>query len=264
MPHPERLSLEEAVARIPREALVAFGGFDIVRAPMALVFELARHPGRRLELVSPPNPLAVDILIGAGVVRKATLAFSGFQFAKGFAVGPMWKRAVENDELEYRELDAYAILSGFRAAAMGLPFLPIPDIEGSELADPERWSEVQDPFNGKAVTVTRPIEPDVVLVHAQAADEKGNLFIEDPIIDELVVKAGRTVIASAEKVVARIERPTVPFYLVGSLIEAPRGAWPSACPGHYPADDDHIEQYLAAAEQGRFEEYRRRFIDKAQ
>ena len=42
MPHPERLSLEEAVARIPDEATVAFGGFDILRAPMALVFELAR------------------------------------------------------------------------------------------------------------------------------------------------------------------------------------------------------------------------------
>jgi glutaconate CoA-transferase subunit A len=229
---------------------------------MALVFELARHPGRCLELVSPPNPLAVDILIGAGLVRKATLAFSGFQFAKGFAVGPMWKKAVEGGELEYRELDAYAILSGFRAAAMGLPFLPMPDIESSELADLERWRSVQDPFNRKTVTVTRSIEPDVVLVHAQAADEKGNLFIEDPIIDELVVKAGRTVIASAEKVVARIERPTVPFYLVGSITEAPRGAWPSACLRHYTADDDHIEQYLAAAEQGRFEEYRRLFIDK--
>jgi glutaconate CoA-transferase subunit A len=262
MPHPERLSLEEAVARIPDEATVAFGGFDILRAPMALVFELARHPARRLELVSPPNPLAVDILIGSGVVRKATLAFSGFQFAKGFAVGPMWKKAVENGELDYREVDAYAILSGFRAAAMGLPFMPITDVDGSELVDPERWSEVHDPFNGNSVTVTRPIKPDVVLVHAQAADEKGNLSIEDPIVDELVVKAGRSVIASAEKIVSRIERPTVPFYLVGSLVEVPRGAWPSACLGHYPADHDHIEQYLTAAAEGRFEEYRRRFIDK--
>jgi glutaconate CoA-transferase subunit A len=262
MPHPERLSIQEAVARIPPDALVAFGGFDIVRAPMALVFELARQSERRLELVSPPNPLAIDILIGAGIVSKATLAFSGFQYAKGFAVGPMWKRAVENGELEYRELDAYAILSGFRAAAMGLPFLPIPDIEGSELTDPERWSEVHDPFNGNAVTVTRPIQPDVVLVHAQAADEKGNIFIEDPVIDELAAKAGRSVIVSVETIVARIERPTIPFYLVGSLVEAPKGAWPSACPGCYPADDDHIEQYLVAAEGGRFEEYRKRFIDK--
>jgi glutaconate CoA-transferase subunit A len=262
MPRPERLSLEEAVARVPAEASVAFGGFDIVRAPMALVFELARHVGRHLELVSPPNPLAVDILIGAGIVRKATLAFSGFQFAEGFAVGPMWQKAVENKEIDYREVDAYAILSGFRAAAMGLPFLPITDIEGSELTDPERWSEVQDPFNGRTVTVTRPIQPDVVLVHAQAADEKGNLYIEDPIIDELVAKAGRVVIASAEKIEARIERPTVPFYLVGSLVEAPRGAWPSACPGHYPADHEHIHQYLTTAAEGRFVEYRKRFIDR--
>jgi glutaconate CoA-transferase subunit A len=262
MRRPERLSIEEAVARIPADATVSFGGFDIMRAPMALVFELARRPAGRLELVSPPNPLAVDVLIGAGIVEKATLAFSGFQFTRGFAVGPMWKDAVENRKLDYREVDAYAILSGFRAAAMGLPFLPMTDMDGSELADPERWSRVLDPFNGRTVTVTRPIQPDVVLVHAQAADEKGNLFIEDPIIDELVVKAGRTVIASTEKIVPRIERPTVPFYLVGSLAEAPRGAWPTACKGYYPADHDHIDAYITEAADGCFEEYRKRFIDK--
>jgi glutaconate CoA-transferase subunit A len=173
----------------------------------------------------------------------------------------MWKEAVENQRIDYREVDAYAILSGFRAAAMGLPFLPMTDIDGSELADPERWDEVQDPFNGETITVTRPIQPDVVLVHAQAADEKGNLFMEDPIIDELVVKAGRKVLATAENIVPRIDRPTVPFYLVGSLTEVSRGAWPTACKGCYPADHDHIADYIATSSSGRFDEYRQRFID---
>jgi glutaconate CoA-transferase subunit A len=232
---------------------------------MALVFELVRRQsqtGRRLEIVSPPNPLAVDLLIGGEVVRKATLAFSGFQFSKGFAVGPMWKEAVENGRIEYREVDAYAILCGLRAAAMGLPFLPITDIESSELIDPERWGRVRDPFHGTTITVTRPIRPDVALVHAQAADRRGNLYIADPIIDELVTKASRSVIASVEKIVERIERPTIPFYLVETLVEAPRGAWPAACPGHYPADHDHIHHYLTLAEEGRFEEYRRGSIER--
>jgi len=228
---------------------------------MALVYEIARQGGRRLELVSPPNPLAVDLLIGAGEVKKATLAFSGFQFTRGFAVGPMWRTAVESGEIDFREMDAYAILCGLRAAAMGMPFLPLTDIDGSELADPERWSELEDPFSGKAVTVTRPIRPDFALVHAQAADRKGNLLIEDPIIDELVTKAARRVIASAEKIVERIPWPTIPFYLVDSVVPAPRGAWPTACPGVYPADHDHIEIYLKMAGEGRFEDYRRCFIE---
>lgn len=259
---PLRLSITEAIERIPTRACLALGGFDIVRAPMALVCEVLRQPKRSLELVSTPNPLAVDFLIGAGVVRKATLAFSGFQFSRGFAVGPMWRRAVEQGVLEYREMDAYAILCGLRAAAMGLPFLPVTDIDGSELDRPEYWSTIQDPFNGKRVTVTRPIQPDIALVHAQAADLCGNLFIEDPVIDELVAKASSKVIASVEKIVKRIERPTIPFYLVDAVVEAPRGAWPSACPGLYPADHPHIELYLKLAGEGRFKDYRRQFIDR--
>jgi acyl CoA:acetate/3-ketoacid CoA transferase alpha subunit len=89
-------SLQEAVSSIPDDACIALGGFDIVRAPMSLVFELARRGGKRLEVVSPPNPLAIDLLIGVGSVRRATLAFSGFQFDGGFAVG-RWSKAVELD-----------------------------------------------------------------------------------------------------------------------------------------------------------------------
>lgn len=257
---PRLLSLKQAVQTVPVDARIALGGFDIVRAPMALVFELVRQPGRSLELVSTPNPLAVDLLIGAGRIRKATLAFSGFQFEGGFAVGPMWRQAVESGQLDCREVDAYAILCGLRAAAMGLPFLPLTDIDGSELQDPENWRRVRDPFDGSELTVTRPIRPDVAFVHAQAADRYGNLFLEDPIVDELVAKAATRLIASAEKIVERIERPTIPFYLVDLLVEAPRGAWPSACPGHYRADHQHIDLYLTWAREGRFEEYRRRFI----
>ncbi len=37
---PRLMSLREAVSLIPSEASLSLGGFDIVRAPMALVFEL--------------------------------------------------------------------------------------------------------------------------------------------------------------------------------------------------------------------------------
>jgi glutaconate CoA-transferase subunit A len=261
--HPQFLTLTEAVLTLPAEGTIALGGFDIVRAPMALVFELVRQGGRSFELVSTPNPLAADILIGTRLVEKATLAFSGFQYEGGFAVGPMWKAAVESGELDYREVDAYSILCGLRAAAMGLPFLPLTDIDGSELADPERRRKLSNPFNGNEITATRPIEPDVALIHAQAADRNGNLYIEDPIVDELVAKASKRVLATTEELVERVERPTIPFYQVDAVIESQRGAWPTACPGHYKADHDHIRLYLHMATEDRFEEYRQRFIERA-
>ena len=260
---PNFLTLTEAIETVPDGACLALGGFDIVRAPIALVCELIRQAGRVFELVSTPNPLASDFLIGAGIVQKATLAFSGFQFERGFAVGPMWKKAVEAGEIGYREIDAYSILCGLRAAAMGLPFIPLTDIDGSELSDPGRRRKIPNPFNGSEVTVTQPIEPDVALIHVQAADRNGNLHIDDPIVDELVAKASKRVLVSTEKIVGRIERPTIPFYLVDAVVESPRGAWPSACPGHYGADHEHIGLYMDMAGKGRFEDYRQRFIERS-
>lgn len=259
---PRFLSLREAVSLIPHGASLSLGGFDIVRAPMALVFELVRQGNRRVELITAPNPLAMDVLIGGRVAYKVTAGFSGFQYQQGFAVGPMWKQAVESREVDYREVDVYAILGGLRASALGLPFLPLTDIEGSELTDPERWTQVDHPFDAKKkVTVTRPIRPDFALIHAQAADLKGNLRIDDPIVDELVAKASKRVIATAETIADQVENPSVPFYRVDCVVEAPRGAWPSACPGYYPADEKHLHLYIAMAEGGRFADYRRQFID---
>lgn len=260
---PRFLTLKEAIETMPVAGTIALGGFDLVRAPMALVFELIRQAGRSFELVSTPNPFAADLLIGTGLVQKATLAFSGFQYEGGFAVGPMWKEAVEAGELDYREVDAYSILCGLRAAAMGMPFLPLMDIEGSELEDPERRRKISNPFNGTEVMVTRPIEPDVALIHAQAADRNGNLYIEDPIVDELVAKASKKVVVSAEQIVDRIASPTVPFYLVNVVVEARRGAWPTACAGHYKADHEHIGLYLNMVAGDRFEEYQHRFIERS-
>jgi len=263
MTAPRFLSLKEAVSLIPSEASLSLGGFDIVRAPMALVFELVRQGGRRVELITAPNPLAMDVLIGAKVACKVTAGFSGFQYQHGFAVGPMWKQAVESHEVDYREVDVYAILSGLRASALGLPFLPLTDIDGSELTDPERWTQMEHPFDAKQkVTVTRPIRPDFALIHAQAADRTGNLRIDDPIVDELVAKASTRVIATVETFTDQVERPSVPFYRVDALVEAPRGAWPSACPGYYPVDEEHLHLYMRMAEGGRFADYRRQFIDR--
>ena len=70
---------------------------------------------------------------------------------------------------------------------MGVPFLPVPmpTCPISRRMEPLGW--VDDPFSGERVPVERAFSPDVALVHAQAADDAGNLFIEDPTTDLLVV-----------------------------------------------------------------------------
>ncbi|HEY0511344.1 MAG TPA: malonate decarboxylase subunit alpha [Thermoanaerobaculia bacterium] len=249
------VDLAEAAASVPDGAAVAPGGFMLGRAPMALVFELVRQERRGLHVISLPNPLPAEILVAAGVAAKVEFLFSAITLGNRVRPMPALKRAIENGTIEWAEHDGYRVVQRFRAAAMGLPFLPVPDADASALAALDPLPKVIDPFTGEAVFVERAFHPDVALIHARAADDQGNLWIEDPTTDLLLAGAARRVIATAEERVARVPRATIPGFMVDLLVEEPRGAYPTGCLGLYPADADHLERYLALAEQGREAEY---------
>lgn len=243
--------MEEAVASIPDGASVVPGGFMLGRAPMALVFELVRQERRNLSIVSLPNPLPAEILVAGGCVSRVELVFAGLTLDGRVRSMPCLKRAIEQGTLDWREHDGYRVVQRLRAAAMGLPFLPAPDVELCELAFAEPPARVTDPFTGEEVAVEPAFYPDVALIHAQVADEDGNLWIEDPTTDLLVVGAARRVIATAEERVRRLTRVTVPAFQVDRVAEAPGGAWPLGCPGAYAHDAQELNAYLNAAELGR-------------
>ena len=249
------VSRAEAAASIPDGATLAPGGFMLGRAPMALVFELVRQERRRLHVVSLPSPLPAEILVAAGAASKVEFLFAAITLDGRVRSMPCLKRAIEAGAIEWQEHDGYRIVQRFRAAAMGLPFLPVPDFDSSALAERDPLPQVVDPFTGLAVHVERAFHPDVALIHARAADEDGNLWIEDPTTDLVIAGAAQRIVATAEERVARVPRATVPGFMVDLVVEQPRGAWPTGCLGRYPADEPALERYLALAEAGRESEY---------
>ena len=48
---------------------------------------------------------------------------------------------------------------------------------GNDLARADPLPTVEDPYTGASVPVERAMHPDVALIHAQAADDDGNLFM---------------------------------------------------------------------------------------
>ena len=253
-------TLREAAASIPDGALVTLGGFQLNRAPMALVFELIRQGRRDLRVVSAPNPLPLDLLVAAGAVAEAEFGFLGFQFEDGFVVAPSVKRAIEEGALRFRERDVYEIVQALRAGAQGVPFLPAPGGEGSDYVKVNRTPSVGDPATGGTTLIAPALRPDVALVHAQAADRKGNLRVDDPYADELLACASLRVIASAETLVDHLDNPTIPRFLVESVSEAPGGAFPTSCHRRYPHSAAHLREYVAAATAGRAGDYIRRYV----
>jgi glutaconate CoA-transferase subunit A len=247
--------LAEAVASIPDGAWLATGGFMLGRAPMALVLELIAQARRGLQLISLPNPLPAEFLVAGGCLARVELPFGALNLEGRVRPMPCLKRAIEQGTLAWREHDGYRIVQRLRAASMGLPFIPAPDTDMSELADADPPRKVIDPFSGQPVAVEPAFYPDVALVHARAADERGNLLIEDPTTDLLVVGAAKRVIATAEERVPRLSRVTVPGFQVESVSLAPGGALPTGCVGLYPHDDGMLARYLSLAETGREAEF---------
>ncbi len=244
-------SLEEAAAAVPEGAWIAPGGFMLGRAPMALIFAIIRARRTGLRVISLPNPLPAEMLVASGLAARVELLFLALTLGNRVRPMPALKRAIERGQLPWAEHDGYRIVQRLRAAAMGLPFLPAPDADVSELSTLEPPLYTIDPFTGARVPVERAFHPDVALVHAHAADEAGNLFIDDPTTDQLVVDAARRVIATAECRVKALPRVTVPAFQVELVAEARGGAWPTGCAGMYPHDEAALLAYLAAAEEGR-------------
>jgi glutaconate CoA-transferase, subunit A len=245
------VTLDEAARSIPDGAWIAPGGFMLGRAPMALVFALIRARRRELRVVSLPNPLPAEMLVAAGAAARVELLFGALTLANRVRPMPTLKRAIERGQLAWAEHDGYRIVQRLRAASMGLPFIPAPDADVSELSTLEPPAYAIDPFTGLRTPVERAFHPDVALVHAHAADDDGNLYIEDPTTDQLVINAARRVVATVEVRVPKLSRVTVPGFQVELVVEAPGGAWPTGCTGRYPHDEAALLAYLAEAEAER-------------
>jgi glutaconate CoA-transferase subunit A len=244
-------SVDEAAQSVPDGAWLAPGGFMLGRAPMALVFALIRAGRRALQMLSLPNPLPAEILVAMGAAARIELLFGALTLANRVRPMPAMKRAIETGQLAWVEHDGYRVVQRLRAAAMGLPFIPAPDADVSEVAMLDPPAYAIDPFTGARVPVERAFHPDVALIHAHAADDAGNLYLEDPTTDLLVLAAAHRVIASAEVRVRALPRVTVPAFQVERVCEAPGGAWPTGCVGHYSHDEPALLAYLAAAEAGQ-------------
>jgi len=248
-------TVEALAASIPDGAWVAIGGFMLGRAPIALVLEMIRQKKKDLRLLSLPNPLPAELLVAGGCAARVELVFGALNVAGRVRPMPALKRAMEEGTIAWAEHDGYRVVQRLRAASMGIPFIPAPDADASALSamDPPRY--VDDPFTGERVPVECAFYPDVAIIHAHAADEQGNLYIEDPTTDLLVAGAARRVLATAEVRVERLPRVTIPSFQVERVAEQRRGASPTGCVGHYSYDEAQLLAYLELAEAGREREW---------
>jgi glutaconate CoA-transferase, subunit A len=247
----KRTSLADAAALVGDGAVVALGGGLCARLPMALVRELVRQGRRGLHLVGSAHSMDVDLLVAVGAVRVCEESYVGFEQDLGLA--PAYRRAAATGAIEIRESCCATVLAQLRAAEMGVPFLPVRGVKGTDVEGlhPE-YVRMTCPFTGEELVVVPPLRPDVALLHAPLGDAHGNLHLEQPfVLDERFAHASAMVVATVDRIVPTAELTAsgvvVPGHLVAAVAEVPYGAHPSSCYPGYAYDRPHLAAYLAAA-----------------
>ena len=107
-PVSKRIDLEEMVASIGNDDLVAFGGGGIQRKPVAAAAAIARSDLKDLDIASFLGGPEVDLLIGLGKVRRLHFAFVGFD---AFGLVAVFKRSVPSPKRDGRKGRRFAAAS---------------------------------------------------------------------------------------------------------------------------------------------------------
>jgi len=249
--------LGEAVALVEDGDNVALGGFAITRGVVAAAHELVRAGRRNLQVTQTTGGFDTELLAGGGCVRQ--IISSGGSLDR-FGALPAANRAILAGEIRNDEYSNLAISLRLLAGALGLPFVPTRSMLGSELLDAllEQEDAVrleQDPFSGAPVVALAALHPDVAILHVDVADEAGNALVTGPTwaIREAAFAARRTVVLAEEVVPVRSLDPDavlIPAPFVTAVVHVPHAAHPTAVAGRYDYDREHIELYIAAAQEG--------------
>lgn len=250
----KRCTLTELVKHIHNGDTLAIGGGLSWREPLAALRELIRQNINGLKLVGSAHGIDVDLLCGAGAVAVSGESYVGFEQDFGMAIN--YRRAVESGNVKMADNCCYTLVQQLRAAIMGLPFLPIRSLQGTDFLKlhPE-FKTMICPFTGEELVLVPALKPDVVLLHAHYADAHGNLHIDGPpVADILFAKASAKVLVTVEEIISpeqlQQQGVTIPYFYVTALCEVPYGAHPTACYPRYAYDREHTALYYQAAKQG--------------
>ena len=261
----KRMPLSEAVERFTRDGdYFALGGFGHIRFSMAAIYEMIRQGRRRMAMAAKTAVHDIDVLVASGVVDRVECAYSFGHELRGLS--PAGRRAVEGGRVKVvAEISNAGFQWRFKAAAMGLPFLPTRVMLGTDTLHFSSSKVVEDPFSGKPICLLPACYPDFAFIHVHRCDQYGNAQIDGIIIEDLeLARAAKRLILTTEQVVDEEEirgapdRTSIPFYLVDAVCEVPYGSHPGNMPGLYYSDEEHMAEWLTLS---RTEEGVKEYLD---
>ena len=237
-------SMRDAIAELVRDGdTVAIEGFTHLIS-FAAGHEIIRQRKRDLTLARLTPDLIYDQMVGAGVARKLIFSWLGNPGVGGLHAV---RRVTEGEapSLELEEYSHFGMVGRYTAGAMNLPFFPLRSYFETDLpvANP-LIRPIRSPYGEDMVYAVPPLKPDVAIIHAQRADERGDTQIWGLLgcQKEAAFAAERVIVVVEELVsedVIRADpnRTVIPGLIVDAVVVEPFGAHPSYAQGVYDRDN---------------------------
>jgi acyl CoA:acetate/3-ketoacid CoA transferase alpha subunit len=237
-------------------------GYDLNhtrRGPNALVREIIRQKKRDLWLAVRFSFLDPAPLIAAGCVSRMDIGW--------FLHGGTTSRAIEQGTVKITEWSNSAVVYRQLAGAMGLPFLPMRYLGGSDIFEHSGAKLVKDPFTGQNIVLVPALNLDVAIVHAYQCDEYGNTRIFGAGLSPVeTATCAKKLIISTEEIVSNEEirrnphLTTIPYYMVDAVVHVPFGSYPGAMPGLYTVDGEAVMEMMLTDRTGNWEAYLEKWV----
>lgn len=246
------MSLEEACAFVDNGDHVAIGGSTLSRTPIAMIWALIRNRKKDLTFSRSIVSTEGDLLFASGVSKHILTSW----FSQGiiWGVSKVMRLYTETGRARFEEWSHMSVGMRYRAGAMGVPFVPVRSMMGSDvrarLNDSVR--EIDCPFTGERLLLIPALNPDVALIHVQRCDPYGNAQIDGlQFMDIDIPMAANRVIITTERIVSNDQirrmpdQTKIPFFTADAVVEVPFGCAPHECYGVYEPFFNHLDYYAS-------------------
>lgn len=245
---------------------IATGGFGSVRFSTAILHEILRQGRRNLGFSGHSTTHDFQILAAGGVIDRCDIAYVVGLELRGLS--PNGRRFMESGRVRTAEWSNAGLAWRYKAAAMGVPFLPARTMLGSDTEVYSPAVEIRDPYTGLILLALPALSPDVGILHVHEADMYGNSRIAGiSIVDLDLARACKRVIITCERIISneeirrQPEKTSIPAWLVDAVCLVPFGSYPGEMPFEYTSDEEHLQAWVEAErDENAFQAFLNRFI----
>jgi glutaconate CoA-transferase subunit A len=251
------MSVSQAVTALVHDGdYIAPGGFGTNRIATAVLHEVLRQKKRNLGFAGFTTTHAFQVMAAGNRRGERLLSRVDASYIVGLearGLSPQARRLMESGGVEVTEWSNYALAGRFKAAAMGVPFIPARSMLGTDTFVHSAARLIDCPFTGRRLVALPALYPDAAFIHVHESDCYGNCRIRGITSgDADLARAAKRLIITTERLVSNREirsapnQTVIPSFCVDAVCEVPWGSYPGNMVGEYFSDEEHLAAWLEA------------------